>query len=164
MSILTEDKIYPWEIRRPDLLLREVAAQRPFDRLRTLLVRVDGPYEQQRIVASTVLWDEPAEDENERTRLTEQALQRLGFSYTRATYPQWPIAVPVVIRPGSAWMSWDEHEVWLGLRYGSNLCDVIHGNVITVTARGWVSRLDRLSGGEPRAAWAADAYAASPHA
>ena len=65
-----------------------------------------------------------------------------------------PIAVPVVIRPGAAWWSWDEREGWLGLRYGSNLCDVLQGDVLTVTTRGWISHLDELHGSEPRAAWA----------
>ena len=50
--------------------------------------------------------------------------------------------------------SWDEREVWLGLRYGSNLCDVLQGDVQTVTARGWLSHLDELHGSEPRAVWA----------
>ena len=65
-----------------------------------------------------------------------------------------PIAVPVVVRPGAVWWSWDERDVWLGLRYGSNLCDVLQGDVLTVTARGWISHLDELHGSEPRAAWA----------
>ena len=65
-----------------------------------------------------------------------------------------PSEVPVVIRPGAAWWSWDEREVWLGLRYGSNLCDVLQGDVLTVTARGWISHLDELHGSESRAAWA----------
>ena len=101
-----------------------------------------------------VLWDEPAEDEHERTRQTERAMRRLGFGLTRCPYPQWPIAVPVVIRPGAAWWSWDERAVWLGLRYGSNLCDVLQGDVLTVTARGWISHLDELHGPQPRAGWA----------
>jgi hypothetical protein len=150
---MTKNKVDPWEIRRPDLLLRLVAERHPFDRPRTLLVRVDGPYDQQCVADSTVLWDEPAQDEHERTVQTEQALRRLGFGFTRHPYPQWPIGVPVVVRPGSAWWSWDEREVWLGLRYGSNLCHVLTGDVLTVTARGWVSHLEALHGHEPRAVW-----------
>lgn len=126
----------------------------PFDRPTTLLARVDGPYARQRLVNCTVLWDEPALDECARTLQTEQALRRLGFSFTRHPFPRWPIAVPVVIRPGSTWWSWDEQEVWLGLRYGSHLCDVLQGDVLTVTALGWISHLDELHGSEPRAAWA----------
>lgn len=150
---MTPMKIFPAEIRRPDLLLHEVCEQQPFDRPKTLLACVDGRDDQQRLVDVTVLWEEPAQDERERTLLTEQALRRLGFGVSRRPYPQWPIAVPVVIRPGSAWWSWDEREVWLGLRYGSNLCDVLQGDVLTVTACGWVSHLDELHGREPRAAW-----------
>lgn len=152
---MTEEKIHPWEVRRPDVLLAELAERHPFDRPCTLLARVDGGYEQQRLTSSTVLWAEPADDEVQRTRLTEQALERLGFSRTMARYPTWPLAVPVVVRPGSAWMAWDETEALLGLRYGSNLCDVLQGDVLTVTARGWYSPLDELYGSEPRAAWAA---------
>ncbi len=142
-----------WELRRPDLLLQEVAAREPFDRPRTLLARVDGPYEQQRLVGVTLLWDEPAEDERKRTRLTEQALQRLGFGLTRLPYPDWPMVVPIVIRPGPSWFSWDESDALLGLRYGSNLCDVVQGDVLTVTFRGWTSWPDDLYGAQPRAGW-----------
>ena len=151
---MTEIRILPSELRRPDLLLRELSRRHPFDRPETLLARVDGPSEQQRLVDCTVLWQEPEPDELERTHRTEQALQRLGFGRSRRPYPDWPIAVPVVVRPGAAWWSWDEREAWLGLRYGSNLCDVLHGDVLTVTTRGWLSHLDELHGSEPRAAWA----------
>ena len=106
---MTKIGVFPSEIRRPDLLLQQVCERHPFDRPRTLLARVDGPYDQQRLVDCTVLWDEPARN---------------------------------------------EHEVWLGLRYGSNLCDVLQGDVLTVTARGWISHLDELHGSEPRAVWA----------
>lgn len=98
---MRENTRFPSEIRRPDLLLHQVRERHPFDRPETLLVRVEGPYDQQR------LW------------------------------------------------SWDEREMWLGLRYGSNLCDVLQGDVLTMTARGWISHLDGLHGAEPRAAWAA---------
>lgn len=152
---MTDDKIYPWELRRPDLVLREVAVREPFTSPRTLLARVDGPYEQQRVVAVTLLWEEPADDELERTHLTEQALQRLGFGRTDARYPHWPMAVPVVVRPGAVWFGWDESEAILGLRYGSNFCDVIQGDVLTVTARGWMSWPDDLCGTQPQAEWAA---------
>ncbi len=151
---MDEATIFPSEIRRPDLLLHEVCERHPFDRPQTLLARVDGPYDRQHLADCTVLWDEPAQDERERTLRTEQALRRLGFGFRQRPFPQWPIAVPVVIRPGSAWWSWDEREVWLGLRYGSNLCDVLDADVLTVTARGWVSHMDELHGSEPRAAWA----------
>ena len=151
---MTAPEMFACEIRRPDLLLHQVCARHPFDRPRTLLARVDGPYDQQRLVHCTVLWDEPARDEHQRTLQTEQALRRLCFGMTRRPYPQWPIAVPVVIRPGAVWWSRDEREVWLGLRYGSNLCDVLQGDILTVTARGWISHLDELHGSEPRAAWA----------
>lgn len=151
---MTQTRMLPSEIRRPDLLLQELHRRHPFDRPETLLARVDGPYEQQRLVDWTVLWQEPEPDELDRTRRTEQVLQQLGFARRRRPYPHWPIAVPVVVRPGAAWWSWDEREVWLGLRYGANLCDVLHGDVLTVTTRGWLSHLDGLHGSEPRAAWA----------
>lgn len=139
------------------MLLAELAQRHPFDRPRTLLARVDGGYEQQRLTDSTVLWDEPAGDEHQRTRLTEQALERLGFSHSADRYADWPLAIPVVVRPGPAWISWDETEAMLGLRYGSNMCDVREGDALTVTARGWYAPIDELWGAEPRALWAADA-------
>ena len=151
---MRQNTVFPSELRRPDLLLREVRDRHSFDRPMTLLARVDGAYDQQRLVDCTVLWHEPAQDEHERTLQTEHALQQLGFGFTGCRYPQWPIAVPVVVRPGSGWWSRDEREVWLGLRYGSNLCDVLQADVLTVTARGWVSPLDELHGSHPRAAWA----------
>jgi hypothetical protein len=152
---MTDDKIYPWELRRPDLVLRAVAERQPFDRPRTLLARIDGPYDGQRLVGVTELWVDPAEDELERTTLTEQALQRLGFGYTDARYPDYPMAVAIVVRPGSCWWSWDEQEAFLGLRYGSHLCDVIQGDLLTVTSHGWMSWPGDLHGTKPRAQWAA---------
>lgn len=150
-----DDDIDPWELRRPDLLLEQLAGQQPFDRPRTLLARVDGPYDDQRLTGSTVLWQEPAADELERTRLTEQALERLGFERTyRGDYRGMPMAVPVVVRPGPSWPAWDESEAMLGLRYGSNWVDVRQGDLLTVTARGWCSFLDGLWGTTPRARWA----------
>jgi hypothetical protein len=119
------------------------------------LARVDGAYQQQRLAGVTGLWDEPAVDEFQRTRLTEQALTRLGFSRTRLPYTEWPMAVPIVIRPGPSWFSWDESEAVLGLRYGSNSCDVVQGEVLTVTACGWTSWPDDLFGARPRARWQA---------
>lgn len=149
--------MFPSEIRRPDRLLHQVRQRHSFDRPCTLLARVEGSYDHQRLVDCTVLWQEPARDELERTHQTEQAMQRLGFGFTGRRYPEWPIVVPVVIRPGPAWWSWDEREVWLGLRYGSNLCDALQADVLTVTARGWVSHMDELHGSEPRASWATGA-------
>ena len=149
------DEPDPGELRRPDLLLDAVASYEPFDSPRTLLARVDGAYEQQQLASVTRLWDEPPEDELERTRLTEQALQRLGFEMTGLPYRDWPMAVPIVIRPGPSWFSWDESEAVLGLRYGSNLRDVVRGDVLTVTPRGWSSWPEDRYGGQPRAQWQA---------
>ena len=56
-------------------------------------------------------------------------------------YRGWPLAVPVVVRPGSAWPGWDEREAFLGLRYASNWVDARQGDVLTVTAHGWFSHL-----------------------
>lgn len=143
-----------WEVRRPDLLLEHIAELHPFDRPRTYLARVDGPYEAQRLGGVTVLWDEPAPDETKRTRLTERALERLDFCWMPSRdYRSRPLAVPVVVRPGSAWPGWDEEEALLGLRYGSNSADVRQGDVLTVTARGWFSFLDELWGTTPCAQW-----------
>ena len=143
-----------WELRRPDLLLDAVRMRHAFDRPCTYLARVDGPYDDQRLVGTTVLWEEPAADELARTRLTEAALRRLRFSRTTdRDYRTWPMAVPVVVRPGAAWAGWDEIEALLGLRYGSNWVDVRQGDVLTVTGRGWTSYLDGIWGRWPQAAW-----------
>jgi len=155
MSGMTDDIDTAWQLRRPDLVLQQIAARHPFNRPRTLLARVDGPYAHQRLAGVTVLWQEPAVDEVERTTLTEQALARLGFTRTEAAYRDWPLAVPVVVRPGSAWSSWDEREAFYGLRYGSNWVDVRQGDVLTVTTRGWTSWLDGIWGSSPRAQWSA---------
>jgi hypothetical protein len=149
------DEPDPGELRRPDLLLHAVAGYEPFSSPRTLLARVDGAYEQQVLAGVTGLWDEPPEHELDTTRQTEQALQRLGFVSTGRRYRDWPMAVPIVIRPGPSWFSWDESEAVLGLRYGSNLCDVVQGDVLTVTPRGWSSWPADLYGGQPRAQWQA---------
>lgn len=157
MPRMDDDDMCPaWELRRPDLVLAGVARRLPFDRPRTLLARVDGPYDDQRLTAVTVLWAEPAADELQRTELTEQALERLGFSrHADRNHLSWPLAVPVVVRPGSVWTSWDESEAFLGLRYGANWVDVRQGDVLTVTPRGWFSYLDEVYGTTPRATWTA---------
>lgn len=157
---MTDDIDSICDLRRPDLLLREIAEQHPFDRPRTLLARVDGAYDAQRLVACTVLWEEPPVDELVRTRVTGQALAQLGLSFARAPYRERPLVVPVVVRPGPTWWSADELEVWLGLRYGSNLCDARQGDILTVTPQGWLSQLDDLHGVEPRAVWAEPGVAA----
>lgn len=142
-----------WELRRPDLVLQAIAEEHPFDWPRTLLARVDGPYDAQLLTAATLLWHEPAADEVERTELAEQALDRLGFTRTAGACRSWPLAVPVVVRPGSSSASWDEEEALLGPRYGSNWVDARHGDVLTVTTRGWSSWLDGAWGTTPRAHW-----------
>ena len=156
-AAMTASAADPWDLRRPDLLLQAVADSEPFDRPRTLLARVEGPYEQQQLAAVTCLWEEPAEDECERTRLTEQALQRLGFGRGAPIDGCRPITVPIVIRSGPSWFAWDESEAVLGLRYGGNLRNVIWYEVLTVTPRGWTSWPAELSGTQPRAEWRAAA-------
>jgi hypothetical protein len=143
----------PWELRRPDLLLAAVAAHHPFDVPRALLAVVEGPYDDQRLTGSTVLWDRPPAEERARTTRTEKALEALGLGWTRLPYDEPPLVVPVVVRPGPCWFSWDESEVVLGLRYGSNLVDVRQGALLTVTGQGWYAPLDELWGTHPRAVW-----------
>lgn len=142
-----------WELRRPDLVLRDLERQLPFDMPRTLLARVDGRWRDQHLTRATQLWLRPPRDELARTRATERALKRLGLRWTKTPYDEWPIVVPVVVRPGACWWSWDESEATLGLRYGSNLVDAVSGDVITVTSRGWYSQLDELAGSAPAARW-----------
>lgn len=148
-----DDDEHGWELRRPDVVLQAISKLHPFNRPRTLLARVDGHSDGQRLIGATLLWQEPAVDELERTLLTEQALERLGIARMNGGYRSWPLAVPVVVRPGPTSWEWDEHEAFLGLRYGSNWADVRQGDVLTVTARGWSSWLDGISGTAPRAHW-----------
>jgi hypothetical protein len=148
-----------WELRRPDVVLRDLEAQLPFDVPRTLLARIDGQWPEQRLTRATQLWRRPPSDELVRTRATERALKRLGLGWTKAPYAEWPIVLAVVVRPGPAWWSWEESEVHLGLRYGSNLVHAVNGDIITVTARGWYSQLDELGESVPAARWS-DAAAA----
>lgn len=153
MAPMADDRT-SWELRRPDLVLAEVARSHPFDRPCTLLARIDGSYQHQRLTATTLLWQEPAEDESRRSRLTEQALERLSFVRAADRNNRvLALAVPIVVRPGAAWMSWDEEEALLGLRYGSNWVDVLNASPLTVTSRGWFSALDELWGTTPRARW-----------
>lgn len=142
-----------WELRRPDLVLRDLERLLPFDTPRTLLARVDGAWCDQRLAKATQLWRQPARDELARTRTTERALKRLGLGFTKTAYAEWPIVIAVVVRPGSCWWSFDESEAHLGLRYGSNLVHAVNGDIITVTRRGWYSQLDELYGATPAARW-----------
>ena len=148
-----------WELRRPDLVLQELQARYAFDRPRTLLARIDGDYLDQHVTAATEMWRRPRPDELDRTRTTEKALARLGLDRTDAPYAEWPVVLTVVVRPGDCWWSFDESEAHLGLRYGSNLVDVVAGDLITVTARGWYSHMDQLHGRLPAAVWSATAAA-----
>lgn len=143
----------PWELRRPDLLLQELAALHPFDRPHALLARVDGPYARQRLTAATVLWEEPPEAEDDLRRATEEALGRLECGWSDLPFADQPLVVAVVVRPGPSWWSPDEADVAYGLRYGSNLSSVRQGGIVTVTARGWLEQADELCGARPRARW-----------
>lgn len=144
-----------YEVRRPDVLLTALSRQQPFDVPRVLLATVEGPYEDQQLTASTVLWDAPPEPERERKVLTEQALLRLGLRWTPAPFAELPLLVPVVVvRPGPVWWSWDETEVAMGLWYGKNRVAVREAAPITVTTRGWYCHDDELWGARPAARWA----------
>lgn len=149
----------PRELRRPDLLLAAVAERHAFDVPRALLAVVQGPYADQHLIDSTVLWDRPPRDELARTSVTERALERLGLGWTGLPYRELSMVVSVVVRPGSCWFSWDESEVALGLRYGSNMADVRQGDLLTVTGQGWYAPLDELWGTHPRAVWSPAATA-----
>lgn len=142
------------ELRRPDLFLGKLSTTHPFDQPRTLLARIDGPYDDQRLTSSTVLWSSPPLDEQDRTRMTEAALKELDTDWTNVPYEELPLVVAVVVRPGACWWSWDEHEVYLGLRYGSNRAGIRQGETITVTGQGWYEQLYDAHGTDPRAQWA----------
>jgi hypothetical protein len=100
-----------WELRRPDVIVRDLERQQPFDLPRTLLARIDGPWRDQRLTRSTQLWRRPTSNECARTRAAERALKRLGLGWTKAPYDAWPIVVAVVIRPGACWWSWCRRHV-----------------------------------------------------
>lgn len=106
---------------RPDLVLETIARQHRLDRPYTLLARVDGPPEQPEVVASDVLWYVPPLSTSDRDTAVERTLARLGLPrWSRDPDDPLPWVVPVVVRPGPCAWSWDEDEVMLGLRYGSN--------------------------------------------
>lgn len=139
---------------RPDRVLEQLAAHHPFDRPRALLARVEGPPDQPHVSASIVLSEQPPIDELERARVTEQRLEELGLTWGDEPYDALPVVVPVVVRPGSCWWSWDESEVLLGLRYGSNGVRVRQVGPYVVTAQGWYAPFDELWDTAPRAVWA----------
>lgn len=143
----------PDELRRPDLVLQAVADRHPFDRPRALLAVVTGPYEQQRLTGSTVLWRQPPVHERARGRAADRAAVRLGLA-DAPLFPQHrPILVPVVVRPGASWWTWDESEVALAMRYCNQMLAVVRAGIVTVTDRGWYTQDDELSGTRPRAVW-----------
>jgi hypothetical protein len=138
----------PWDLDRPDVLLRWLQAQAPFDEPAAYLVRVD----EQQPVAWTRLWSEPPLDEYpHRTRLGEEALARLGV-------PEWtrqarPLVVPVIVRPGHLVWTFDEQEVFLSLRYAGNRYAFMHHDFLVVTEHGWWWGFLDHREPEPRAAW-----------
>lgn len=63
------------------------------------------------------------------------------------------ILLPVAVRPGSSWWSWDETEATVALRYCHQLGSVLQAGAIVVTPRGWYMAADGLWGIHPRAVW-----------
>jgi hypothetical protein len=149
---MNPEEIPPWELRRPDVLLSALADLHPFDRPSTLLMRIDGPYEQQVLAGATLLWEEPPLDLDGSRRLTEEALDRLGCNQNGRWPGRPPLVAAVVVRPGASSWSQDETDAANGLRYGCG-GRALGGDILTVTARGWRSGFDDISGPWPRARW-----------
>lgn len=106
MPPMDDDKPDRWELRRPDLVLRELQVRYPFDIPRTLLARIDGAWSDQRLTAATELWRHPAVDEFERTSATERALGRLGLGFAGTPDAECPI---VVVVTAHGWYSQLDH-------------------------------------------------------
>lgn len=143
----------PDEVRRPDQVLEALAARHPFDRPRALLALLAGPYSDQRLADTSVLWTQPPVSEPARTRAAERAAAQLRLDRSPMCARPRQILLPVVIRPGPSWWSWDEAEVTLALRYCYQLGKVVQAGVITVTPRGWYAPADELWGTVPHAVW-----------
>jgi len=145
----------PWpdEVRRPDLVLEALADRHPFDEPHAVLALLTGPYEHQSLASSSVLWTQPPAEERARGRAADRAAAQLGLDRASLHARQRQILLPVVVRPGPSWWSWDETEVSLALRYCNQLSSVLQAGVIVVTPRGWYSDDDELWGIHPRAVW-----------
>lgn len=143
----------PWEVARPDRMLASLHGRVSFDRPGTWLVLVDAVGTGQNVLACTLVWANPSVDDTpDEQALAKSALERLGV-YDAPWTTVRPIVVPVIVRPGPAWYSWDESAILLALRYN---CFVAHtGDPLTVTERGWFSPCEELYGTEPKARWSA---------
>lgn len=149
----------PAEVHRPDLVLDALAERHPFDRPRVLLALLSGSYREQRLVDTTVLWTEPPRSEGTRARAADRAAAGLGLNGESTERRRGQILLPVVVRPGPSWWTWDETEALLALRYCPPLGNVLQAALIVVTARGWYVPEDELWGTRPRAAWTGTAAA-----
>lgn len=141
------------EIRRPDLVLAAVAGRHPFTRPRALLALLTGPYGDQRLAGTTVLWGAPPVDLDARSRAADRAAVRLGLDDAPWSGVHRPVLLPVVVRPGPSWWSWDESEVASALRYCHHLWAVVRAGVATVTERGWYLPEDGIWDTAPRTVW-----------
>jgi len=144
----------PWDLERPDRLLRHFGQEIALTEPATYLLRVERVAGQQRLTGWTQLWQEPpVVAEPDRTDLTEQALARLGVPTRVPAYDDRPLVVPVVVRPGHLVWTDDEREVFLGLRYAGNSFAFMHSELVVVGESGWWMPESDLTGGSPRARW-----------
>jgi hypothetical protein len=142
------------DLHRPDLVLAALERRHPFTRPLVLLARVEGDPAAPDVVAGAELWAAPPLDREDRRCRVEQTLADLGPEWDARPYRDRPLLVQVVVRPGPCWWSWDETEVLLGLRYGSNEACVRQGELYVVTAEGWYSPFSERWDVSPRACWA----------
>lgn len=148
------DDTDPWDLDRPDRLLRWLEQEVVFDEPAAYLVRVDVVDGEQRAVGWTRLWDEPpAVEHPDRTRLGDEALERLGMPGFDVPYRQRPLVVPVVVRPGLRVWTFDELEVFLSLRYAGNTAAFMQHDYLVVTELGWWWVWVDVREPEPRARW-----------
>jgi len=141
----------PWDVRDPSALLDEIAARHDMHAGLVVVGLVEDPPRQQRLVDSTVAWDDRSPPEREEcSDLIRSAVGRLPV-VPRAIPPRHAYTT-VVCRGGRAIIGPAE-AVWLyGWRYANHLQPVFQGDLLLVTDHGWCSFDDDSGGSAPRLA------------
>lgn len=142
---------WPWELRRPELLLRHLDREGWLRTWQTLLARVRDPAGAQELLGCDQVWAQEPDEREDARDLVEASLRRLGLpEWDWPDYNDRDLIVPVVVRHGPLLpFQWD-FDVLYGLRY-ANSFQVRRGDLLLVTPHGWCSALEEFGAREPRA-------------
>lgn len=144
--------LYAWQLIDPARLLRDAAGRTPLIAGRNLLVQTVEPATRQIVTAHAVVWKGTAPgDPFEAQADVRKAMCLLGH---RAW--DWDdelrrrsAVVMVVVRLGRAWLRDTDYDLYRALRYANNEFQALIGDLVVVTAHGWIIEPDGVCGRTP---------------